>query len=604
MDFVADIGDGYDATFSIALALAQPTLNIANTKTRRGDILVIGGDLVYPEPSEIEIERRFIRPYKKALNRSYNSPNSKLLEKNDSALPHMYCVPGNHDYLDGLKVFSEYIIEAHHVGGWKLPQTNSFFGFLVKNWLVLGFDDQIAGGEESDIDQNQFEYFLALIEKNPRCPIIIIMHSPWYILSKSLGKRTQNLFAIAKIRIKLVLSGDLHYFSHYAPISDESPHLIVSGGGGGYLHSTWELPTKMDVNISNSSINYTLRESFPDSQNLNPFYTSFPYSMDLLLGFGFVMLLLSYILNHSKIVIMTVFITLRLYLVSMLCALEKFIFSKFIGEVKGNTLCVAILLCFLVMYWIGCVPDWDNFSTRKMYEFVCIFIPYLWSDFDFRDILSGNERVLNVVMCLQVIFICYRIFIIQIDLFNYCSYIFYSYIAVFSYGLDIKHVNVRGIPLLFAFFIPFGFVFWFAPHHLLLSLINVFYVYFIFSLVKLTGIYYLDPRREQSLMVIIVFVVYLILAFFITTTYFYCMLYLKNSMNYVSLAAIDNYKNFVRIKFSETGLTIFPVFVERVKRDFSSLEIINDTLLPGLQYGAIKFTELTLGKIIHINETS
>src|SRR5437763_11824381 len=46
IDFVADLGDGFDATYAIASLLAQETLIVNGTETRRGQLLVMGGDEV------------------------------------------------------------------------------------------------------------------------------------------------------------------------------------------------------------------------------------------------------------------------------------------------------------------------------------------------------------------------------------------------------------------------------------------------------------------------------------------------------------------------------------------------------------------------------
>ncbi|MGG7380883.1 hypothetical protein ACQ7B2_19805, partial [Escherichia coli] len=51
LDYVADVGDGFDATYSIAYLLAQPSLNLGGISLPRGQALVMGGDQVYPTGS-------------------------------------------------------------------------------------------------------------------------------------------------------------------------------------------------------------------------------------------------------------------------------------------------------------------------------------------------------------------------------------------------------------------------------------------------------------------------------------------------------------------------------------------------------------------------
>jgi hypothetical protein len=71
LDYVADTADEWNSTYAVAHALAQPTLDIGvdgETRTlRRCDVLVFGGDEVYPVASREGYERRLIAPYRTAL---------------------------------------------------------------------------------------------------------------------------------------------------------------------------------------------------------------------------------------------------------------------------------------------------------------------------------------------------------------------------------------------------------------------------------------------------------------------------------------------------------------------------------------------------------
>ena len=54
IDYVCDTGDGWNPTYGVAYAMAQPELRVQTEeardehRTRRGDVLVFGGDEVYP----------------------------------------------------------------------------------------------------------------------------------------------------------------------------------------------------------------------------------------------------------------------------------------------------------------------------------------------------------------------------------------------------------------------------------------------------------------------------------------------------------------------------------------------------------------------------
>ncbi len=46
IDFVADLGDGFDATYAIASLLSQESLVVGDVTLPRGQLLVMGGDEV------------------------------------------------------------------------------------------------------------------------------------------------------------------------------------------------------------------------------------------------------------------------------------------------------------------------------------------------------------------------------------------------------------------------------------------------------------------------------------------------------------------------------------------------------------------------------
>src|SRR5438046_1190192 len=51
LDYVADVGDGWNSTYAVAYHLAQPNLRVSGHETRRGSVLIFGGDEVYPTAS-------------------------------------------------------------------------------------------------------------------------------------------------------------------------------------------------------------------------------------------------------------------------------------------------------------------------------------------------------------------------------------------------------------------------------------------------------------------------------------------------------------------------------------------------------------------------
>src|SRR4051812_43343661 len=66
-DYVADLGDGFHATYSVAWLLAQSSLEVGGAELPRGRLLLMGGDQVYPLADGDGYENRMKGPYRAAL---------------------------------------------------------------------------------------------------------------------------------------------------------------------------------------------------------------------------------------------------------------------------------------------------------------------------------------------------------------------------------------------------------------------------------------------------------------------------------------------------------------------------------------------------------
>jgi hypothetical protein len=104
-DFAADVGDGFDATYSVASLLAAPSVTVGGTELPRGRLLVLGGDEVYPVASARGYEDRTKGPYRAALPVS-SEPRPVIL-----------ALPGNHDWYDGLTAFLRAFTQQRPIGG-------------------------------------------------------------------------------------------------------------------------------------------------------------------------------------------------------------------------------------------------------------------------------------------------------------------------------------------------------------------------------------------------------------------------------------------------------------------------------------------------------
>jgi hypothetical protein len=115
-DFMSDCGDGWNSSYQVARFLSQPYLSVPiKSKVRgkgrvykqcrlpRGKVLLIGGDLAYPNPTEQTYEQRFFRPFECALppplshvdeQIAANKPSMEEMEKHEG--PACFAIPGNH----------------------------------------------------------------------------------------------------------------------------------------------------------------------------------------------------------------------------------------------------------------------------------------------------------------------------------------------------------------------------------------------------------------------------------------------------------------------------------------------------------------------------
>ncbi len=119
LDYAADVGEGFDATYTVAWLLGRETLELGlegeEHLTRRGRLLVLGGDQVYPGASWQGYSERFTGPYRAALP---HLPSGEV--------PHLYAIPGNHDWYDGLTSFMRLFAQGGWIGAWRTRQRRSY----------------------------------------------------------------------------------------------------------------------------------------------------------------------------------------------------------------------------------------------------------------------------------------------------------------------------------------------------------------------------------------------------------------------------------------------------------------------------------------------
>lgn len=279
MDFVADTGDGWDSTYSVAYSISRDSLRVGELELPRAELLVLGGDQVYPTPVDAAYRTRFQDPFRSAFP-------SDIPPTNPDSDPKLVAIPGNHDWYDGLHGFLQLFCSGLYIGRWKTLQQASYYAVkLPYGWWLWGVDLQLDSG----IDAEQRRYFgmLAATQLAEGERVVIVSPEPsWIDESERLRRQRQGTLAQietqaprfrdlkyietlvhkSSARLAAVLAGDLHHYAHYlkAPSSDEAPERITCGGGGAYLFGTHDLPQDIRFGSEMGDEQYRLGVVFPD----------------------------------------------------------------------------------------------------------------------------------------------------------------------------------------------------------------------------------------------------------------------------------------------------------------------------------------------------
>ncbi len=244
IDWVADLGDGFDSTYAVASLLARKELVLGKNILPRGQALFMGGDEVYPAASPQAYRNQLRQPYAWAF------PDHD--RKSDDGVP-VFAIPGNHDWYDGLILFLAFFCrEKHwHLGSWRTQQRRSYFAVqITERWWLWATDIQLA----DDMDQPQADYFKATAREMPReSKIILCSAEPGWLYTHTNSQSWSIMdyaIGIAEgvnrgLTIPLLLSGDTHHYSRYT--AEDGKQFVTSGGGGSFVHPTHQLADKVTV---------------------------------------------------------------------------------------------------------------------------------------------------------------------------------------------------------------------------------------------------------------------------------------------------------------------------------------------------------------------
>jgi len=288
-DYVADVGDGFDSTYTVAWLLARESLRVGEHVLPRGRLLVMGGDQVYPTAKLAEYRNRLLGPYGAAL------PGLA-----DDEAPEVFAIPGNHDWYDGLTTFLRLFCQSRppllgprRIGGWRAAQERSYYALkLPHGWWLWGIDVQLT----AEIDKPQLEYFLRVAERMRQEPgeprLILATAQPSWVHSSADPKRfprrtippsdefsrlahfEREVARRSGARLSVVLSGDLHHYCRYEQDADDAGDArpgsarqrITCGGGGAYLFPTHQMPRRLALAEDKDApaVGYERRRAYPD----------------------------------------------------------------------------------------------------------------------------------------------------------------------------------------------------------------------------------------------------------------------------------------------------------------------------------------------------
>jgi hypothetical protein len=129
--------------------------------------------------------------------------------------------------VDGLAVYSSFILDRGWLGGWALPQAASYFALrLPAGWWLFGLDLSLTG----DVDAAQFRYFARIADERmaPTDAAILVTHEPhwltrWYSGGEAPPHVGRLVEAHLRGRARLHLAGDIHFYMRHSYVAEPPP---------------------------------------------------------------------------------------------------------------------------------------------------------------------------------------------------------------------------------------------------------------------------------------------------------------------------------------------------------------------------------------------
>ena len=282
IDYVSDVGDGFNPTYAVAYSLAKESLNIPGVSEtlKRGEILVFGGDGVYPTANDEKYESRLATPYRMAF-RANNGLQTQTEEVDLKKNPHVFALPGNHDWYDSLVAFQKLFCtdifnQRKFADAWRTRQEIGYFALkLPRDWWLLGVDLQLS----HNVDVQQLKYFQDVAKSKMKSgdKVILCVPEPYWVKSIKYQDITdrfeekeksieilEDILTPEGVEIKLYLAGDLHHYRRFESEDGKRIQKITAGGGGAFLHPTHDFKFDEDeMSKKEGSDKFALKKNYP-----------------------------------------------------------------------------------------------------------------------------------------------------------------------------------------------------------------------------------------------------------------------------------------------------------------------------------------------------
>jgi hypothetical protein len=377
IDYVADVGDGWNSTYSVAYNLARPDLQVKNIKnedkgldTKRGELLIFGGDLVYPTADMQNYRHRLIVPYQmafKSTGKKVKSQTGDFVDlKNE---PQVFAIPGWHDWEDRLysfkKIFCSFFYNNRSFAdGWQTRQKQSYFALkLPHKWWLLGFDLYLG----QRLDENQLQYFESVCQQmSLGDKVILCVQDPYWVRDIKYQEsgfyvdsgnwsidRLEDFLARRGVSISVYLAGGVHHYRRFE--NTEGVQKITAGGGGAFLQPTHDFDFEKHYHYKDKSSDdsFVSRSVYPSPEQ------SRRYDWQLLYGF---------ILKNPRFGIITAFIYSMLAWLIQWNIEGEFSWQNALKSVINGLITEPLAAFFLIGVLVAVIFFTD--STSKFHKYL------------------------------------------------------------------------------------------------------------------------------------------------------------------------------------------------------------------------------------------